>query len=144
MYGDSRDCFFEGDYLINVASLTTQKNQEFLLRLFQKLVNENNGYDGTRRVIDISGDGYNNIGRNVREARDAAVSAGFIINGLPIINDRPNATGRPPPPDLDNYYEDNVIGGPGSFIVVAESFDNFSQAILSKLIREIAYIGSVP
>lgn len=105
---------------------------------------ENNGYDGTRRVIDISGDGYNNIGRDVREARDAAVSAGFIINGLPIINDRPNATGRPPPPDLDNYYEDNVIGGPGSFIVVAESFDNFSQAILSKLIREIAYIGSVP
>ena len=99
---------------------------------------ENNGYEGTRRVIDISGDGYNNIGRDVRDARDAAVAAGITINGLPIINDRPNPFGRPPPSDLDDYYEDNVIGGPGSFVFVAESFENFAQAILSKLIREIA------
>lgn len=104
---------------------------------------ENNGFDGTRRVIDISGDGYSNIGRSVPDARDAAVAAGITINGLPIINDRPNPFGRPPPSDLDDYYENNVIGGPGSFIVVAESFDNFSQAILSKLIREIAAAGHV-
>ncbi len=103
----------------------------------------NSGYDGTRRVIDISGDGYSNIGRDVGDARDAAVALGITINGLPIINDRPNPFGRPPPSDLDDYYENNVIGGPGSFIVIAESFDNFAQAILSKLIREIASAGHV-
>ncbi|MEE8276345.1 MAG: DUF1194 domain-containing protein [Alphaproteobacteria bacterium] len=104
---------------------------------------ENNGYEGTRRVIDVSGDGYNNIGRPVIEARDAAVATGITINGLPIINDRPNPFGRPPPANLDTYYENYVIGGPGSFLVVAVKFDNFAQAILSKLIREIAAAAPV-
>ena len=96
-----------------------------------------NGYEGARRVIDVSGDGANNSGRAARFARDAAVASGIVINGLPILNDRPNF-GRPAERDLDLYYETEVIGGPGSFIIAAEDFNAFGAAILSKLIREIA------
>ncbi len=99
-----------------------------------------NGYAGDRRVIDISGDGPNNRGRPVTAARDAAVARGIVINGLPILNDRQQPFGLPTPMEigLDSYYFDNVIGGPGSFIVPAEDFTAFKAAILSKLIREIA------
>jgi hypothetical protein len=95
------------------------------------------GFTGARRVIDISGDGSNNSGRPADVARDEAVARGIVINGLPILNDRPNF-GRPPQRDLDAYYESNVIGGPGSFLIPAEDFNAFGAAILNKLIREIA------
>jgi hypothetical protein len=95
------------------------------------------GYRGTRRVIDISGDGVNNNGRPASTARDEAVARGIVINGLPILNDRPNF-GRPPEMNLDMYYETQVIGGAGSFVIAAEDFNVFAAAILSKLIREIA------
>ena len=103
---------------------------------------ENNGFEGFRRVIDISGDGHNNRGRPVEQARDEAVAAGITINGLPIVNDRPNPWGGRPPLDLDLYYEQRVIGGPGAFIVVAEDYTAFASAILSKLLLEIA--GETP
>ena len=99
---------------------------------------ENNDFVGARRVIDVSGDGYNNSGRPVTAARDEAVAKGVTINGLPILNDKPGPGGWPPAADLDKYYEANVIGGPGAFIVPAESFETFAQAILSKMILEIA------
>jgi hypothetical protein len=86
-------------------------------------------YRGLKRVIDISGDGSNNRGRDVQEARDEAVRAGVIINGLPIVSLEY---------DLDKYYFNNVIGGPGSFIVPATSYENFGQAVVRKLILEIA------
>lgn len=77
---------------------------------------DDNGFESWRRVIDISGDGPNNAGRPVAEARDAAIAAGFIINGLPLMtNDGMGA--RWSLPDLDRYYEACVIGGPGSFVV---------------------------
>ena len=98
---------------------------------------ENNGFDGTRRVIDISGDGRTNQGRSTAAARDDAVAAGITINGLPVINERLNFY-RPPEGDLDVYYRENVIGGMGAFMIVAESFQAFTGAVLSKLIREIA------
>jgi hypothetical protein len=98
---------------------------------------ENNGFEGTRRVIDISGDGRTNQGRPTAAARDDAVAAGITINGLPIINERLNFY-RQPEIDLGDYYRDNVIGGPGAFMIVAENFGAFTGAILSKLIREIA------
>ncbi len=101
---------------------------------------ENNGYRGTRRVIDISGDGPNNRGRPVAAARDEAVRRGITINGLPIINDRINPWGGPPFADLDIYYEEFVIGGPGAFIIRATTFKTFAAAILTKLIKEIAAI----
>jgi len=85
--------------------------------------------DSMRRVIDISGDGINNNGRSVTEARDAAVDAGITLNGLPILTEYPN---------LDAYYRDNVIGGPGAFALAASDFNSFGAAILGKLVREIA------
>ncbi len=99
---------------------------------------DNNGFDGTRRVIDISGDGPNNQGLLVTAARDMAVSQGITINGLPIINDRPSPFGWPNLPELDLYFVNCVIGGPASFIIVAEGFEAFAAAIRSKLILEIA------
>jgi hypothetical protein len=103
---------------------------------------DDNGFEGVRRVIDVSGDGYNNRGRRVELARDEAVAAGITINGLPIVNDRPNPWGGSPPKDLDLYYEERVIGGPGAFIVMAEDYTAFAAAILSKLLLEIA--GETP
>ncbi|MHA1108456.1 MAG: DUF1194 domain-containing protein, partial [Alphaproteobacteria bacterium] len=100
---------------------------------------DDNEYDGTRRVIDISGDGPNNTGRLAPAARDDAVRRGVIINGLPIMNDRMNIS-RQPLPDLDLYYRKCVIGGPGAFIVVAHDFADFARAIRRKLILEIAGI----
>ena len=97
-----------------------------------------NGYKGFRRVIDISGDGYNNRGRPAEWARDQAVAAGITINGLPILNDRPNPLGGTSPADLDRYFEERVIGGPGAFLVVAEDFPAFTRAIMNKLLIEIA------
>lgn len=84
---------------------------------------------GARRVIDVSGDGANNRGRAATLARDDAVSAGVTINGLPILALEPA---------LDLYYRDNVIGGPGAFMVPAESYETFAEAVLKKLIVEIA------
>lgn len=94
-------------------------------------------FEGTRRVIDVSGDGVNNSGPPAEVMRDRAVAAGITINGLPIMNDRPTF-GRPPPMDLDVYYRESVIGGPGAFLVPAEDFLAFGQAVQRKLVREIA------
>lgn len=96
-------------------------------------------FDGTRRIIDVSGDGPNNTGGLVVAARDAAVARRITINGLPIINDRFNIS-RAPMPNLDLYYRNCVIGGPGAFIVVAHGFRSFAKAIRRKLILEIAGI----
>jgi hypothetical protein len=84
---------------------------------------------GTRRVIDISGDGSNNRGRPAASARDDAVRAGMVINGLPILALEPG---------LERHFLDHVIGGPGAFVIAAESYDTFADAILKKLIREMA------
>jgi len=97
-----------------------------------------NEFEGTRRVVDVSGDGPNNWGDPVTVARDRAVAKGVTINGLPIMNNRPSISGRRQIPNLDLYYRDCVIGGPGAFIVVANTFDEFAVAIRKKLIIEIA------
>ena len=104
---------------------------------------DGNGYSAPRRVIDVSGDGANNFGRLVNHARDDALAAGVTINGLPVVNPRPSPFGRPSLRELDLYYESCVIGGPGAFYVVAESFKEFPRAILRKLILEIAGRGPV-
>ena len=96
-----------------------------------------NQFQGQRLIIDIAGDGANNRGAYVVDARDRAVADGITINGLPIVNDRPDPWGYPPIPDLDLYYEDCVIGGPGSFIVVADGFQDFARAVRRKLLLEI-------
>lgn len=96
-----------------------------------------NAYDGARRVVDISGDGANNYGRLVTEARDAAVKEGVTINGLPILTNT-TAGAYPTPPDLDLFFRDCVIGGPGAFYIVAHGFEDFARAVRKKLIIEIA------
>ncbi|MEE8548171.1 MAG: DUF1194 domain-containing protein [Alphaproteobacteria bacterium] len=103
---------------------------------------EGNEYEAQRRVLDISGDGPNNWGGLVSVARDSALAEGITINGLPIMNNRPSRYGRAPMRNLDLYYMDCVIGGPGAFIVVATRFKDFASAILRKLILEIA--GETP
>lgn len=97
---------------------------DFSARLFAE-----SGHSATRRVIDISGDGVNNNGRPVTEARDAAVAQGIVINGLPILNEDTT---------LDTYYQENVIGGDGAFKIAVKDFDTFTSALMSKLVREIA------
>ena len=94
-------------------------------------------YHGLRRVIDISGDGPNNSGAPVVGARDEALSKGIVINGLPIMVKEPSHSTM----DIDNldfYYEDCVIGGPGSFVVSIKDRDKFKEAIRTKLLLEVA------
>jgi hypothetical protein len=98
-------------------------------------------YQAKRRTIDVSGDGTNNSGRDVKSARDEALATGVTINGLVILSDTPlpwNPEHTNPPGGLAKYYRDNVIGGPGAFVVEAKDFNSFGQAIISKLIAEIA------
>ena len=98
-------------------------------------------FQSDRRVIDVSGDGTNNSGRPVTEARDAAVAQGVTVNGLVILSDIPLATNplhTHPPGGLTAYYERSVVGGPGAFVVEAEGFEAFGQSLISKLIKEIA------
>lgn len=94
-------------------------------------------FEATRSVIDISGDGDNNSGPPVAFARDEALAQGVVINGLPIVNDRPTFGRRPPMP-IDRYYTQQVIGGPGAFIEIADDFRSFREAVRRKLVREIA------
>jgi hypothetical protein len=97
--------------------------------------------NAVRRIIDISGDGTSNAGPPVTEARDQAVAKGITINGLAIINTqtRPGFTMHTQPPGgLPNYYKENVIGGPGAFLLVVENFETFADAITRKLVNEIA------
>jgi hypothetical protein len=102
------------------------------------------GFAADRNVIDVSGDGTNNQGRPLSDARDAAIGAGATINGLSIFNKTAAAQGgylalhTNPPGGLAKYYGDNVIGGPGAFVVPIDVFNSFDQAMIQKLITEIA------
>jgi hypothetical protein len=99
------------------------------------------GLNATRRVIDVCGDGTNNAGREVTEARDEAVKAGITINGLAIINDHPVSwtfAHVQPPGGLPSYYRENVTGGPGSFVLEVHDFHSFGEAMTRKLVTEIA------
>jgi hypothetical protein len=97
---------------------------DFVVPLFRK-----SGVEAGRKVIDVSGDGVNNAGRPINEARDEVVAQGIIINGLAILSDYEF---------LDGYYQDHVVGGAGAFMEVVKDYSTFSQAVLSKLVREIA------
>lgn len=108
---------------------------------------DQSGVEGTRRVIDVSGDGVNDSGRDLANVRNDAVSKGIIINGLAVADPSPNyvfVDGAMRKVDLGDYYRDEVIGGPGSFVVVAEGFESFSVAIRGKLIREVAGLSETP
>ena len=104
-------------------------------------------FESPRRTIDVSGDGTNNAGRDVTLARDEVLAKGITINGLVILSDRQmpwNAEHTNPPGGLEKYYRDNVIGGPGAFVLVAEDFQSFGRAIIKKMIAEIAMLRVAP
>jgi Protein of unknown function (DUF1194) len=107
--------------------------------LYGQALLENNGYDSVRRVLDISGDGANNQGIPVTVARERALKAGIVINGLPIMinNGRRSVFDMD---DLDDYYSDCVIGGPGAFMIAITERDQFVQATRTKILREIASV----
>ena len=98
-------------------------------------------FSSGRQTIDVSGDGTNNAGRDVTQVRDEALALGITINGLVILSERPlpwNPEHTNPPGGLANYYRVNVVGGPGAFVLEAKDFNSFGQAIIKKLIAEIA------
>ena len=108
---------------------------------------ESSPFTGERREIDVSGDGINKSGRLPEEARDDAVRAGVTVNGLAILNDRPNPfsgyyqqTAVP----LDAEYADRVIGGVGAFLISTNDFEGFERAVVQKLVREIAGLDVRP
>lgn len=99
---------------------------------------ENNGFQGTRRIIDISGDGANNEGPRVDESRDSVLARGIVINGLPLLLKRQSPYSLFDVQNLDQFYQDCVIGGPSSFMIPVRSIEEFRDAIRNKLIMEIA------
>lgn len=111
--------------------------------LFSAMHMENNTYEGIRKVIDISGDGPNNQGGGVVATRDAVISQGIIINGLPLMVNK-EAQAWAHLRHLDHYYEDCVIGGPGAFAIPVHGMDEFEDAIRMKLILEIAGLTDSP
>src|SRR5438132_10431070 len=97
-------------------------------------------WQAARRIIDVSGDGTNTSGRPITEARDQAIASGVTINGLAIVNDRPNlgySAHTQPPGGLPLYYRQNVIGGPNAFLIVVQDFNSFADAMANKLAKEI-------
>ena len=94
---------------------------------------EGNGFDGFRKIIDVSGDGEDNGGADLEAARQAARAKGIIVNGLPIMADSPG---------LDRYYQTYVIIGLDSFIEPARDFDDYVRAIREKLLKELRPIAS--
>lgn len=104
----------------------------------------NNGYNGERQVIDVSGDGTNNNGRPVTQARDDALQQGIVINGLPLLIRPSNYGYFNDIANLDEYYEDCVIGGPGAFSIPIKDRANFIEATRTKLVMEIASILPQP
>ena len=141
MIGGDGDAHRFGDKLIEaprsfVGSTSISGAIDFSVRQLDRAP-----FSSDRRVVDISGDGNNNSGRSVTDARDEALAKNVTINALVILTP-PDESFRPehtnPPGGLEKYFQDNVIGGDGAFTVVAESHDAFGRALTKKLIREIA------
>jgi hypothetical protein len=108
---------------------------------FAKGLFDNSGFRGLRRVIDVSGDGANNSGSPVTQVRDEVVASGITINGLPLMLKRANP-GTMDIQNLDVYYEDCVIGGPGAFVIPVRDRTQFIEATREKLVLEVA--GRMP
>jgi hypothetical protein len=130
-----------GDQMLELPRSFAERTSISAAIDFSMALLERAPYEAARRTIDVSGDGTNNSGRDVTLARDEALAKGVTINGLVILSDRPlvwNPEHTNPPGGLAHYYRSNVIGGPGAFVIVAENFNSFGQAIVKKLIAEIA------
>jgi hypothetical protein len=113
---------------------------------FAKPLFDASGYHGHRQVIDVSGDGVNNMGPPVVQMRDEVLAAGITINGLPIMLRRQSGYGMwgMAFEKLDVYYEDCVIGGPGSFVIAIKEREQFKEATRTKLVMEVAGVTTTP
>jgi len=111
--------------------------------MFGQSLFASSGYQGSRRVIDVSGDGANNNGPPVTLVRDDVLAKGITINGLPIMLKKPNLMTMDIE-DLDIYYEDCVIGGPGAFVIPIKEREKFTEAIRTKLVQEVAGLAPAP
>ena len=111
--------------------------------MFSAALFEDNGYRGVRRVIDVSGDGTNNQGPMVTIVRDEVIAKGITINGLPIMLKEPQP-GSVDIKELDIYYEDCVIGGPGAFMIPIRERERFKEAVRTKLVLDIARYDGMP
>jgi hypothetical protein len=125
--------------ILNAAPLGTMRGTSISSGLsLAAALFQNNGFEGTRKVIDISGDGPNNMGPPVIAARDQVVALGIVINGLPIMIKQQGYRSYSSIDDLDTYYEKCVIGGPGAFIVAVNDIDGLVEAIRRKMVLEVA------
>lgn len=104
---------------------------------------DDNGFEGMRRVIDISGDGPNNMGLPVVSVRDGVIARGIVVNGLPLLI-RPSLSAAYGGFDLGQYYRDCVIGGPGAFLMTVQEMGRFAEAVRRKLVFEIASVPPPP
>ncbi|MGI9410072.1 MAG: DUF1194 domain-containing protein [Hyphomicrobiaceae bacterium] len=128
---------FANDLEQSPTSRTRRTSISAMLNKAQNIF-ESSGVRALRRVVDVSGDGPNNSGPPVVKARNDLIRTGVVINGLPILSEPDEGPGYMVKVDLDDYYRDCVIGGPGSFYIPVSSMQNFAKAIRMKLIREIA------
>ncbi len=134
---------FDADSAVRFADAVAGSRRLFLMEetaiapllYFAMGLFDDNGFDGRRRVIDVSGDGPNNTGFYPGIMRDWVVAAGITVNGLAIRNEHA---------DVDRHYRDHVIGGPGAFVMRAADYRDFADAIRRKLIREIAGTPAAP
>ncbi|GAA0285168.1 DUF1194 domain-containing protein [Rhodovulum strictum] len=123
--------------LASTISAPLQRTSISEALVFGAAMIDGNAYAGLRQVIDISGDGPNNEGRPVTEARDAVIARGIVINGLPLMT-RDGVGAAWHLDDLDAYYAHCVIGGPGAFVLPVQDWADFTDAVRRKLVREIA------
>ena len=128
---------FAKDLEEQTTKRTRRTSISAMLHKASKMFNSS-GYDALRRVIDVSGNGPNNSGALVEQARDELLEQGVVINGLPIMSDPADMPGYYDLANLDMYYRDCVIGGPGSFYIPVTGMKNFAKAIRMKLTLEIA------
>ena len=139
--GDDKTARLFGDHLVEASRAFADSTSISAGIDFAMTQLNSAPYEGRRRVIDVSGDGDNNRGRDVTAARDEAIAKGVTINGLVILTETPapwNSAHTNPSGGLANYYRNNVIGGPGAFVMVAENANSFGDLIVKKLIAEIA------
>ena len=139
--GDDKTARLFGDHLVEAARAFADSTSISAGIDFAMTQLDSAPYEARRRVIDVSGDGDNNSGRDVTAARDEAIAKGVTINGLVILTDTStggNSNHTNPPGGLANYYRNNVIGGPGAFVMVAEHSSSFGDILVKKLLAEIA------
>lgn len=147
LIGDAASARRFGDQLLEASRSYADRTSisgaiDYAVTLFDRVP-----YESTRRIIDVSGDGDNNAGRDVTAARDEAVAKGITINGLVILTENPppwSSGHTHPPGGLEAYYRNNVIGGPGAFVIAAENFEAFGRAIIAKMVSEIAGLPHPP